>query len=769
LFIRSFHFISFHTTATQTGNIHFRAIVGEIFQGFLDHPDGVGAGAGAGVGVGVGAGAGVGVGVGAGAGAGVGVGASTSQPINLLTAAAVTTSILQQQQLNKLDKLYKLKKLTTIQQQVKQNMIENNIGSGSCYSTPSSNNQEIRIDPTTKNRLAQAVLDKITLEKNGRFLRKLSRKEVHEMSSNSNFGGGESSSSSSTAIPAMMLILHKDIVVVTRTASSISHPDNNRNDSTSTVKEDTNSDDDNVDTDHHAAQHSHSHLENDKNHHGQKEIGGIITQTIYYKIITEKQILAKIKQTFRFLRDQNDAATAAANPTPSGSSKMTSSSSKTNNTSSSRRVPHHHGLLRQHQERQIRELQNLSQLRTSMGMPGGLGSMGLLGGITPTHNTHSHSHPHPHPHPHPHQTHSHGGGSGIDTSNIAAVTHAALLAKMGAVGLPPSSNNNNNHSNLNGMIMSNGMMMNAGGGMNSNNNAVTGGGSWAARSRHHMVGDVGGGILSHQTNISMGAAAGIGSSFCGPHDLLSSMGTTSVPSRMLVDLPISKSLLPQAAVSAATPSTPSSSGGTGAGAASIVNDNKRLLEELTLDRLSTLQKQREDTINAFLAIRSNPATSDGNGGIGTNCSSSSSSSLMGGDGVGTATGMQQYQKTHQHIEQQEQLRRLMNNSPTRFGPSNNGALSNDIFTNNNISNNGSSIASNNLELLMNGFAGRSGNNKRSISSFGSSAMVGTTNPQLSSFLLQSLNNSNNGTNGGVSYGNNSISTTGNNSNFNSLF
>jgi hypothetical protein len=158
---------------------------------------------------------------------------------------------------------------------------------------------------------------------------------------------------------------------------------------------------------------------------------------------------------------------------------------------------------------------------------------------------------------------------------------------MGAVGLPPSSNNNNNHSNLNGMIMSNGMMMNAGGGMNSNNNAVTGGGSWAARSRHHMVGDVGGGI---------------GSSFCGPHDLLSSMGTTSVPSRMLVDLPISKSLLPQAAVSAATPSAPSSSGGTGAGATSIVNDNKRLLEELTLDRLSTLQKQREDTINALLAI-----------------------------------------------------------------------------------------------------------------------------------------------------------------------
>lgn len=36
----------------------------------------------------------------------------------------------------------------------------------------------MRIDPSTKNRLAQAVLDKITIKKKGRFLQKLNKKEL---------------------------------------------------------------------------------------------------------------------------------------------------------------------------------------------------------------------------------------------------------------------------------------------------------------------------------------------------------------------------------------------------------------------------------------------------------------------------------------------------------------------------------------------------------------------------------------------------------------
>ena len=242
----------------------------------------------------------------------------------------------------------------TWQQQVKNN-------AGGCYSNSHSNsnsnsdskshnnssndNDEIII----KNRLAQAVQDTITLERNGRFLRKLSaiflpkqpKKEVHEISSNSSS--------------------LRDL--------------------------------------------------NSKNNHDHMNINGGVQ-------------------------------------------------------GGGRRVPHYQGLLKQHQERQICELQDLSrsrisQLRISVGMAGGLrGGMGtLLGGTDSNDIT----------------------GTGISSSG----TNTTLMAKIGGTmgAFPPNNSNTNSSSNLdNGstiMTMTDGMMNNAdmmkmNGSLFNSNNAVTG-------------------------------------------------------------------------------------------------------------------------------------------------------------------------------------------------------------------------------------------------------------------------------------------------------
>jgi hypothetical protein len=249
----------------------------------------------------------------------------------------------------------------TWQQQVKNSHSNGNSSSDSKSHNNSSNDNDESI---IKNRLAQAVQDTITLERNGRFLRKLSaiflpnqpKKEVHEISSNS---------------------------------SSI------------------------IDL-------------NKKNHHNHMNTNGGVQ-------------------------------------------------------GGGRRVPHYQGLLKQHQERQIRELQDLSrsrisQLRISVGMAGGLrGGMGsLLGG-----------------------TDSNDGitGTCIDSSGTnnttppvgidpSSMTHAALMGKIGGTigALPPNNSNSNSSNNLdNGstiMTMTDGMMNNAdmmkmNGGLINSNSAVT--------------------------------------------------------------------------------------------------------------------------------------------------------------------------------------------------------------------------------------------------------------------------------------------------------
>ena len=119
----------------------------------------------------------------------------------------------------------------------------------------------MRIDPSTKNRLAQAVLDKITIKKNGRFLQKLNKKELSDA-----IKKGEDSSLIRARSYSLM-----DTAMATALARKVK---------AGTVED---------------------------NGNEKKEIDA--SAVVFYKIIPEKQILAKIKQTFRFLRDQNEAST----------------------------------------------------------------------------------------------------------------------------------------------------------------------------------------------------------------------------------------------------------------------------------------------------------------------------------------------------------------------------------------------------------------------------------------------------------------------------
>lgn len=114
-----------------------------------------------------------------------------------------------------------------------------------CVEGGSGGSELARIDPTTKNRLAQAVLDKITISKKGRFLQKLSKKELFD----ANKDGSISK-------------------LVKARGSSLDEEEQDGDERT-------------------------------------------VNSVDYYKIVSEKQVLAKIKQTFRFLRDQNEASSRA--------------------------------------------------------------------------------------------------------------------------------------------------------------------------------------------------------------------------------------------------------------------------------------------------------------------------------------------------------------------------------------------------------------------------------------------------------------------------
>ncbi len=119
----------------------------------------------------------------------------------------------------------------------------------------------MRIDPSTKNRLAQTVLDRITIKKNGRFLQKLNKKELADA-----FKKGEDGKLIRARSYSLM-----DAAMATALARKAKNG----------TLEDTGDE--------------------------KQEINA--NAVVFYKIIPEKQILAKIKQTFRFLRDQNEAST----------------------------------------------------------------------------------------------------------------------------------------------------------------------------------------------------------------------------------------------------------------------------------------------------------------------------------------------------------------------------------------------------------------------------------------------------------------------------
>lgn len=106
------------------------------------------------------------------------------------------------------------------------------------------------------------------------------------------------------------------------------------------------------------------------------------------------------------------------------------------------------------------------------------------------------------------------------------------------------------------------------------------------------------------------------------------VGAIDLASRLLCDLPQPKRIIstsePTSAPSllqgsslAAAVSQFDGSNAAGKAAPSINNPTKRLLEELTLSRLANLQKQREDTISAFLAMeRSTSGGAPASAGIG---------------------------------------------------------------------------------------------------------------------------------------------------------
>jgi hypothetical protein len=391
-----------------------------------------------------------------------------------------------------------------------------------------------RIDPSTKNRLAQRVLDKITLEKNGRFLQKLTKKELTEALKK----GDESGLIKARAFSLM------DAAMATTMANAVEAQ---------------------------LGKSSDDEIEEAPVHSGSEKPTFNPNAVVYYKIIPEKQILAKIKQTFRFLRDQNEASNA---------------------------------------EKHRQRVRRVAAATSGGGMPslnslGGIGSMQLPGGLT----------------------------GGLTNNSSLAATYA-LMERMGMNGINPSpiqdqlSFGNSRASNSS-------MAMNALKNMNYSN-------------------------LSNPPG-----------------------GAIDLASRLLCDLPQPKRILSN---SESSPGHFDSSNGNGNMASSLENSTKRLLEELTLSRLANLQKQREDTINAYLAMERGGG--QGSGGMGN------PSNSMNGVGISPST-----LPTHQ-------LQRLLSlnsagagsmaptGNDSGFGGSSNSTsdpLSLLLQLNNNNNNNGNSI------------------------------------------------------------------------------
>jgi hypothetical protein len=373
-----------------------------------------------------------------------------------------------------------------------------------------------RIDPSTKNRLAQAVLDKIALEKDGRFLQKLNKREIADAFKK----GNESKLIKARAVTFM------DVAMTTVAM--------------------TESDTEQVDGDEKVA------TPVDSSH---EKVG--TNAVVYYKIIPEKQILAKIKQTFRFLRDQNEASSA---------------------------------------EKQRQRVRRVAAAVASCGLPRGQLSLSAnsLCGV---------------------------GGmqipGGLSNTSTMAVTYA-LMERMGAnVGMNYSLNTLNvNPSPLPDQLNFT-KNINANG--SSHVNRSSNGNLWAAtRSLNNIV-------VPPAMSMTMNAIKTMNHA----NTPGGAMGYCTVASRLLCDLPQPKRIL------STSDATASPSFLQGSSLAAVIsqldsssnkihsspdNSAKRFLEELTLSRLANLQKQREDTINAYLAIERTSGATQGSAAIGNTAS-----------------------------------------------------------------------------------------------------------------------------------------------------
>ncbi len=355
----------------------------------------------------------------------------------------------------------------------------------------------LRIDPSTKNRLAQAVLDKITIEKNGRFLQKLNKKELSEA-----IKKGEDRH----LIKARAFSLMDAAMANTVTPESIAEKAEGDNKDESPALE---------------------------------KCGGFNPNAVvYYRIIPEKQILAKIKQTFRFLRDQNEASNAE------------------NHRQRARRVA-------------AASMGGVPRDQFSAAALGGVCGMQLPRGLA----------------------------GGLANSNSMAY---ALMQRMGVDGLninPSPLPDQLNYANPRGL-----------------NN-----------------------IIAPTPSITMSAIKNLHHCQSNP-----SVGAMDLASRFLIDLPQPKRIIStsepasapsflQGSALAAAVSQLDGSNNAGKVVPSMDNSTKRLLEELTLSRLANLQKQREDTISAFLSMDRSTSggapASAGNAASQMNCATLSASAL----------------------------------------------------------------------------------------------------------------------------------------------
>jgi len=271
---------------------------------------------------------------------------------------------------------------------------------------------------------------------------------------------------------------------------------------------------------------------------------------VYYKIIPEKQILAKIKQTFRFLRDQNEASNA------------------------------------EKQRQRIRRVTAAAaascglprdQLSLSVNSLGGIGGMQIPGGLSNT--------------------------------STMAVTYA-LMERMGAnagMNYPLNALNVNPSPLPDRLNFTN----NANANRSSNVNTSSNGNLWAAtRGLNNIMGPP-------ATSMTMNAIKSMNHA----NNPGGAIGYSTVASRLLCDLPQPKRILSNSDATA----SPSLLQGSSLSIinkipSSLDNSAKRFLEELTLSRLANLQQQREDTINAYLAMDRTSGGAQGSAAIGNTAS-----------------------------------------------------------------------------------------------------------------------------------------------------